>query len=159
EPAKSGECATWNSLGDLLFLELLRFPIKEQHERFVYSAQRICALVEAAGCEPLAVGTDSHRADAAVIDLLAAFVCVERLGVECAHQLTRGNFPLIENSHEVAAEQELTAGVKQNAVDMPFVTGKLANEFAVRDIPETDDRVVAAGCEERAIRTDFRGAD
>ena len=151
--------AARDAFGDLLLFNLLRFPIEQQHERLVHGAERIGGFVQSAGSEPFAIGTDGQRTNAAVVDLLAAFVGVQRLGVECAHDFAGRDFPLLEDAHQVAAEQELTLRVKQDAVDVPLVAGKLAHEFAVGGVPEPNDIVVAARGDERAVRADVERAD
>ena len=54
----------------------------------------LVALYKSAGGEPFAVGADGDRADAAEVDLLAAFVGVQRLGVERADFLAAWRRPI-----------------------------------------------------------------
>ena len=98
------------------------FERDEIEERFVHRAKWIGTFVESAGREPFSVGTSRNGADAAVIDLLPALVSVKSLGIERAYDFAGGHFPLIEHSHQVATEEELSLRMKCHAVHVPRMT-------------------------------------
>ena len=87
----------------------------------MHGTKRIGGLVQTAGGQPFFIRADGQRAHAAEIDLLSAFVCVQRLRVERTQLLAAGNFPLPYAADEIAAEQILAFRMKCHAVDVPRV--------------------------------------
>ena len=88
------------------------------------------------------------------MDLLSAFVCVQRFPVERARHLARCRFPLPDLSEQIAAQNPLAAGMKNDAVNIQLVSRHFAHLRTIARIPDPHESIVSAACEQRAIGTE-----
>ena len=164
-PAASSGCAEFSSVAEELNLPADSFhafarlltkllavrPVELNDKRLVDGSQWIRRFVEADAGEHFSVGAQSHVADSAVVDPLAAVVRVQVFGLERADQLAGFDFPLIDLAAQVAGQQQVFFRMEEDAVDVALVTFQFPNELSVR-IPELDEVVIPSGGNQRSVR-------
>src|SRR5437763_163139 len=110
-------------------------PVEQDDRGIADAGEGIGDIGDAGTGEQIAVRTESHAADAAMIGAEARIVTEEDAAIHRPDFRATADMPLPQDSVQIAGYKKFAAGMEGDVVDMPLVARKFPPQRSVGDGP------------------------